>query len=172
MNTFSGKKIPLFEFVVCLVSTFTATSKKKAIADAHRNFINLSGKNISRSSFWQRLANRKLVDFLEKAVLNFAFQIQQKALCQLSWLSTIRKYFCCYSHNFRFPIWTFWNLWHAFWRTLFVNFFVISMCYLYYKTEFITTKNFFKNYFLWLLSVIWECEIWVHYLSRIQFPDF
>jgi len=78
MNTFSGKKIPLFELVVCLVSTFTATSKKKAIADAHRNFINLSGENISRSSFWQRLANRKLVDFLEKAVLNSPFKSNKK----------------------------------------------------------------------------------------------
>ena len=86
-----------------LVSTFTATSKKKAIADAHRNFINLSGENISRSSFWQRLANRKLVDFLEKAVLNFAFQIQQKALCQLSWLSTFKDVFIYDASPIRLP---------------------------------------------------------------------
>ena len=36
------KKIPLFDLVVALVSTFAVTTKKKSIADAHRNFINLT----------------------------------------------------------------------------------------------------------------------------------
>jgi hypothetical protein len=36
------------------------------------------------------LANPKLVDFLEKAVLNFSFQIQKKALAKLSWLSLFK----------------------------------------------------------------------------------
>jgi hypothetical protein len=49
------------------------------------------------------LANRKLVDFLEKAVLNFAFQIQQKALCQLSWLSTFKDVFIYDASPIRLP---------------------------------------------------------------------
>jgi len=38
MNTFSGKKLPLFEIVVYLITTFSVCGKKKSIADAHRNF--------------------------------------------------------------------------------------------------------------------------------------
>jgi hypothetical protein len=66
------------------------STKKRSIADAHRNFVKLTGKNISRSSFWDRLANKIFVDFLEKAVLTFTFQLQQKALSKLSWLSIFK----------------------------------------------------------------------------------
>lgn len=79
------------------------TTKKKSIADAHRNYISLTGENISRSSFWERLANAKLLDFLEKAVLNFSFQIQQKALSQLQWLSKFKDVFIYDTSPIRLP---------------------------------------------------------------------
>lgn len=103
MNTFNGKKIALFELVVSLVSAFTVTTKKKSIADAYRNFINLTGESISRSSFWERLANGKLVDFLEKAVLNFSVNLQEKALSKLSWLSTFKDVFIYDASPIRLP---------------------------------------------------------------------
>ena len=40
---------------------------------------------------------------MEKAVLNFAFQIQQKALCQLSWLSTFKDVFIYDASPIRLP---------------------------------------------------------------------
>ncbi len=97
------KKIPLFHLVVSLISTFTVTTKKKTIADAHRHYIHISEENISRSSFWDRLANPKLLDFLEKTVLNFSFQIQQKALSQLRWLSTFTDVFIYDASPIRLP---------------------------------------------------------------------
>jgi hypothetical protein len=81
------KKIPLFELVVSLVLSFSVSRKKKCLADAYRLFIELTGKVISRSSFWDRLANKKLLEFLEKAVIQFSFKFQEKALLKLSWLS-------------------------------------------------------------------------------------
>ena len=63
-----GKKIFLFELVVSLVTTFSVCNKKKTIADIRRNFIKHTGKKISSSSFWDRLANEKLPEFLEKAI--------------------------------------------------------------------------------------------------------
>ena len=83
----AGKKIPLFEIVISLISTFSVCGKKKSIADIHRNFVVLTGKNVSRSSFWDRLANKKLLDFIEKAVLDFSCHMHAKALSKLSWLS-------------------------------------------------------------------------------------
>ena len=77
------KKIPLFELVVSLVTTFSVCNKKKTIADIRRNFIKHTGKKISSSSFWTRLANEKLPEFLEKAILKISFQLQQKALSKL-----------------------------------------------------------------------------------------
>jgi hypothetical protein len=49
------------------------------------------------------LANDKLVDFLEKAVLNFSFQLQQKALSKLSWLSTFNDIFIYDASPIRLP---------------------------------------------------------------------
>ena len=79
--------------MVSLVTTFSVCGKKKSIADAHRNFIKHTGKNVSRSSFWERIANKTLLDFIEKAVLTFSFHIQEKALSKLSWLSLFEDVF-------------------------------------------------------------------------------
>jgi hypothetical protein len=76
---------------------------KKSIADAHRNFIKLTGKTISRSSFWQRLANKKLLEFLEKAVIQFSFKLQEKALVKLSWLSEFADVYIYDASPIRLP---------------------------------------------------------------------
>lgn len=81
------KRISFFEIVVCLISTFSVCTKKKSLADAHRNFIALTGKEVSRSSFRDRLASKRLLDYLEKAVLQFSFHFYDRALSGLSWLS-------------------------------------------------------------------------------------
>jgi len=97
------KKIPLFELVVSLVLSFSVSRKKKCLADAYRLFIELTGKVISRSSFWDRLANKKLLEFLEKAVLQFSFKLQEKALLKLSWLSLFTDVFIYDSSPIRLP---------------------------------------------------------------------
>jgi len=58
---------------------------------------------ISRSSFWDRLANKKLQDFIEKAVLKFSFHIQGKALSKLSWLSSFNDVFIYDASPIRLP---------------------------------------------------------------------
>ena len=89
--------------MVCLITTFSVCGKKKSIADAHRNFVKHTGKNVSRSSFWERIANKKLLDFIEKAVLKFSFHIQEKALSKLSWLSLFEDVFIYDASPIRLP---------------------------------------------------------------------
>ena len=86
-----------------MVLSFSVSRKKKGIADAYRHFIELTGKTISRSSFWDRLANKRLLEFLEKAVFQFSFKLQEKALVQLSWLSTFTDVFIYDSSPIRLP---------------------------------------------------------------------
>ena len=97
------KKFRSFSLLFLSFSHLMSLPRKKSIADAHRNCIHLTGENISRSRFWERLFNGKLVDFLEKAVLNFSFQIQQKALGQLWWLSTFQDVFIYDASPIRLP---------------------------------------------------------------------
>ena len=89
--------------MVSLITTSSVCAKKKSIADAYRNFIKHTGKDISRSSFWDRLANKKLGDFIEKAVLKFSFHIQGKALSKLSWLSSFNDVFIYDASPIRLP---------------------------------------------------------------------
>ena len=89
--------------MVSLITTFSVCGKKKSIADAHRNFIKHTGKNVSRSSFWDRIANKKLLDFIGKAVLQFSFHIQEKALLKLSWLSVFEDVFMYDASPIRLP---------------------------------------------------------------------
>ena len=103
MSTSSGKKIPLFEIVVSLITTFSVCGKNKSIADAHRNFVKHTGKHVSRSSFWERVANKTLLEFIEKAVLTFSFHIQEKALSKLSWLSVFEDVFMYDASPIRLP---------------------------------------------------------------------
>ena len=104
MNISSGKKrIPLFELAVALVTSFSTCTKKRSIADAYRHFIDLTSKKISRSSFWERLANKKLSEFLHMAVLNYSFNMQQKALSTRSWLSTFTDVFIYDASPIRLP---------------------------------------------------------------------
>ncbi len=86
-----------------MITTFSVCGKKKSIADAHRNFIKHTGKDISRSSFWDRIANKTLLDFIEKAVLKFTFHIQEKALSQLSWLCSFKDVFIYDASPIRLP---------------------------------------------------------------------
>lgn len=89
--------------MVSLITTFSVCGKKKSIADAHRNFVKHTGKNVSRSSFWERIANKTLLDFIEKAVLKFCFRIQGKALSKLSWLSVFEDVFMYDASPIRLP---------------------------------------------------------------------
>lgn len=89
--------------MVSLITTFSVCGKKKSIADAHRNFVKHTGKNVSRSSFWERIANKTLLDFIEKAVLNFSFHIQENALSKLSWLSLFEDVFIFDASPIRLP---------------------------------------------------------------------
>jgi len=77
------KEISLFELVVSLVTTFTVCNKKKTIADIWRNFIQQTGKEVSRSCIWDRLSNEKLLDFLERSIMQASFQLQQGVLSKL-----------------------------------------------------------------------------------------
>ena len=90
--------------MVSLITTFSVCGKKKSIADAHRNFITHTGKYVSRSSFWERLANKTLLEFIEKAVLTFSFHIQEKALSKLSWLSVFEDVFMYDASPIRLPV--------------------------------------------------------------------
>jgi len=89
--------------VVSLITAFSVCGKKKSIADAHRNFVKHTGKNVSRSSFWERIANKTLLDFIEKAVLKFSFHIQEKAFSKLSWLSVFEDVFIFDASPIRLP---------------------------------------------------------------------
>jgi len=89
--------------VVSLITTFSVCGKKKSIADAHRNFRTHTGKYVSRSSFWERIANKTLLEFIEKAVLTFSFHIQEKALSKLSWLSVFEDVFMYDASPIRLP---------------------------------------------------------------------
>lgn len=86
-----------------MITTFSVCGKKKSIADAHRNFIKYTGKDVSRSSFWDRIANKTLLDFIEKAVLKFSFHIQEKALSKLSWLCSFKEVFIYDASPIRLP---------------------------------------------------------------------
>ena len=89
--------------MVSLITTFSVCGKKKSIADAHRNFRTHTGKYVSRSSFWERIANKTLLEFIEKAVLTFSFHIQEKALSKLSWLSVFEDVFMYDASPIRLP---------------------------------------------------------------------
>ena len=97
------RKIPLFELVVSLVTSFSVCNKTKAIADIRRNFIKHTGKNISASSFWDRLASDKLAPFLEKAVYKLIFQLQQQALSKLLAVGDFKEIFIYDASPIRLP---------------------------------------------------------------------
>lgn len=97
------RKIPLFELVVSLVTSFSVCNKTKAIADIRRNFIKHTGKHISTSSFWDRLASDKLVRFLEKAIYKLIFQLQQKTLSRLLLVADFKEIFIYDASPIRLP---------------------------------------------------------------------
>jgi len=102
-NHFQREKNFSFRNCGILNYDFSVCGKKKSIADAHRNFVTHTGKNVPRSSFWERIANKTLLDFIEKAVLKFSFHIQEKALLKLSWLSLFEDVFIYDASPIRLP---------------------------------------------------------------------
>ena len=57
-------KIAPLNFVAALLCSLSKDSKKRTLSGIRRQVINLTGKDLSRSSFWERMSTHRLKGFL------------------------------------------------------------------------------------------------------------
>ena len=72
--------IPPLDFVVSLIFSYIGDSKTSSLASIRREMKSNSNKNISRSSFWERLSSKRLKNFLYAVVSALMTELSMKTV--------------------------------------------------------------------------------------------
>lgn len=76
----SRAKIGPKEFVVTLVCSFFRDAKERTLSSLRREMMDATGKQISRGTFWERLATRKLTELLTNCVVFLISSLKAKQI--------------------------------------------------------------------------------------------
>ncbi len=65
-------KIEPYEFIVSLIFCFTQDRGARTIASLRKKTIKLTGKSVSRGTFWERLATKRLFTLLLESTITLS----------------------------------------------------------------------------------------------------